>query len=134
MQEQGKVISKEDNKAYVQIDIGKACHECKLCDRGTPIILVADNSLGADVGETVKLETAMISKVKGIIFYLTLPPLALVSGIIGGDLIATHFKFDRANEIIGLISGLFLFALSLLFAWWLDKKNKTLSSKIVEIY
>jgi len=137
MQEEGKVISTQEDKAYVQINMGKSCHECPACDKSTPIVLEADNSLKANVGQMVKLDTKIITKVRGIIFYLTLPPLLLVFGIIAGSLIANYFNFnDKFGEIIGIISGLLLFALSLLFAYWLDKndkKNKRLSSKIIEI-
>lgn len=134
MQEEGKVISIEGNKASVQIEIGKACHECKACDRSIPIVLEADNFIGANVGQQVKLETKIISKVREIIFYLILPPLVLVFGIITGNLIANYFGIsDKFGEIIGVISGLLLFCLSLLFAWWRDKKDKGLSSNVIEI-
>lgn len=134
MQEEGKVISIEGNKAYVQIEIGKACRECKVCDKSTPIVLEADNFIGANIGQQVKLETKMLSKVREIIFYLILPPLVLVFGIIAGNLIANYFSLsDKFGEIIGVILGLLLFCLSLLFAWWWDEKDKRLSSKVIEI-
>jgi len=137
MQEEGKVISIDKDIASIQIDLGSACHECKACDKSAPIVLEADNSIGAKVGQKVKLETKIISKVKGIIFYLILPPLVLVCGIIGGSLIANYFNLStKVGEIIGVIFGLLLFVLSLLFAYCLDKrdkKNKKLFSKIIEI-
>ncbi len=136
MQEEGKVISIEKDRAYVQIEIGKACNECKACDRSTPIILEANNFIGANVGQWVKLETKIMTKVKGITFYLILPPLVLAFGIIAGSLIANYFSLHKFGEIIGVILGLLLFVLSLLFACWLDKKdkkNKNLSSNVIEI-
>jgi sigma-E factor negative regulatory protein RseC len=136
MQEEGRVISIENDKAFVQINIGKACQKCNACDKSTPIILEADNSIGANVGQQVKLETKIITKIKGIIFYLILPPIVLVFGIIAGSLIANYFNLHKLSDIIGIMLGLALFTLSLLFAYWLDKNNrkdKKLSSKVIEI-
>lgn len=137
MQEEGRVISIKENIATVQIEMTNACHQCPACNKGRPIVLETDNSIGAQVGQKVKLETKIITKVRGIILYLTLPPLLLVFGIITGGLIANYFNLSyKLGEIIGLTLGLLLCALSLLFAYWLDKKDKKdkkLFSKIIEI-
>lgn len=137
MQEEGRVISVKENMASIQIEMSNACQQCQTCHQDRSIILEADNSIGAKVGQKVKLETKIIAKVRGIIFYLTLPPLLLVFGIITGSVTANYFNLSsKVGEIIGLISGLLLCALSLLLAYWLDKKDKKdkkLFSKIIEI-
>lgn len=137
MQEEGRVISIKENMASIQIEIGNGCQECHACHKGMPIVLEADNSIGAKVGQKVKLETKIISKIRGIILYLTLPPLLLVFGVITGSLIANYFNLSyKFGEIIGLILGLLLCALSLLLVYRVDKKdkkNKKLFSKIIEI-
>ncbi len=138
MEEEGIVLSIAGNKATVQIEPEQpGCEHCshKCNVQEGKILLEADNSIGAMVGQKVRLQTLVYTRIIGSILFFVMPTITLICGIGGGIYWANGYGFSqKAGELIGITSGLILVGITYLFACLIKNRLKgNLISKIVEI-
>jgi sigma-E factor negative regulatory protein RseC len=119
MEEEGRIIKVEENLAQVEVERKSACRACGLCSlrRGNTMIAEADNSIGAKVGERVRIEIPSSIILKGALLFYILPLVALILGMALGIKITKH-------QTGGLILGLSFFTLSYILAWLYNKKRR----------
>ncbi len=138
MEETGIVLATVGNKAIVQIEPEQpGCEHCShKCDaQEGKILLEADNSIGALVGQKVRLQTLAYMRITGSILFFILPTIALVCGIGGGIYWANRYGFSqKAGELIGIAAGFILAGITYLLACLIKNRLKgKLISKIVEV-
>lgn len=131
MREEGQVIRVEGDLAKVEIERKSACRACGLCSLIGKNIMIAEveNSIGAKVGERVRIEIPSSVILKGAFLFYILPLVALILGLVLGVKI-TNLQTG------GLILGLVFLVLSFVLIWRHNKKVKDKSayrSKIVQI-
>jgi|UniRef100_A0A7C6A9C4 sigma-E factor negative regulatory protein RseC len=111
MEENGKVIELTENGAKVCVTPSQVCGSCvqaKACatiGAKTKIIL-ANNPINAQVGDWVKIELKEKSRTTSILLVFGLPILALLFGIIVGEIVAGDKMatiFGGSGLIIALI-------------------------------
>lgn len=131
MEEEGRVIKIEGDLAQVEIEKKSTCRACGLCSmRGkNTMIAEAENTIGAKVGERVRIEILSSVILKGALLFYILPLVALILGMALGIKITKH-------QTGGLILGISFFTLSYILTWLYNKKRKTQNlyrSKITRI-
>ncbi|MDI6793830.1 MAG: SoxR reducing system RseC family protein [bacterium] len=89
MQEQGRIIKVEGNQARVTLEPKEACRSCKLCQAGRQgeMIIQVENSIGARVGDQVKLEIEVEEVLRSAFLLYGLPLLGLLIGFLGGGVV-----------------------------------------------
>ena len=119
MEEEGRVIKVEGNFAQVEIEKKSTCRACGLCSmRGkNTMIAEAENTIGAKVGERVRIEIPSSVILKGAFLFFYIPLMALISGILL-EIKVTNLPTG------GLTLGLSLFILSFVFSWLYNRKTK----------
>jgi len=119
MREEARVIKIEGNLAQLEIERKSACRTCGLCSlRGKDTMIAeADNSIGAKVGEIVRIEIPSSIILKGAILFYILPLVALILGMALGIKITKH-------QTGSLILGFSLFIFSYILIWLHGKKRK----------
>lgn len=120
MREEGRIIKVEGDLAQVEVERKSACRACGLCSlrRGNTMIAEAENTIGAKVGERVRIEIPSSLILKGAFLFYTLPLVALILGMVLGIKI-TNLQTG------GLILGFFFFVLSFILIWLYNKKTRT---------
>ncbi|GEM_PF-200119 len=98
MEELGKVVKVNGNRAEVEVVPGKACHHCGasgLCNWGGKKVklVTARNEIGARTGDSVILETTEPGSSYSALLVFGMPVVLMIAGIIigtriGGDLLA----------------------------------------------
>ncbi len=131
MREEGRIIKVEGDLAQVEVERKSACRACGLCSlrRGNTMIAEVENSIGAKVGERVRIEIPSSLILKGALLFYTLPLVALILGMVLGIKI-TNLQTG------GLILGFSFFILSFVFSWLYNKKTRDRNiyrSKITKI-
>jgi len=131
MREEGRIIKVEENLAQVEVERKSACRACGLCSmRGkNTMIAEADNSIGAKLGERVRIEIPSSVILKGALLFYILPLVALILGM------ALGIKITNL-QTGGLILGFSFFILSFVFSWLYNKKTRDRNiyrSKITKI-
>ena len=132
MKEVGKVTKIDGKFATVTVPKRDECSKCGLClfpKGASEIELNAENSLGANLGDNVIVESTEKTKFLGVVLAF-LVPLLIVGLMVG-------LSFVIANAEIYLAIG----SLVLIFLWYtiltfIDKKlakNKNFASVIIEI-
>lgn len=125
-----------DHKAELMVRRQSACgHDCASCggcgpESATQVTVLADNHLGAGVGDTVRVESES-SRVLGMAAALYLLPLLL---LFAGYFIASGpLKLGEGGSIA---VGLLCMAVSFGAAWALDRRARTrkpVQFQIVEV-
>ena len=138
MEEEGRVIKIEGKLAQVEIEKKSTCRACGLCSmRGkNTMIAEVENTIGAKVGERVRIEIPSSIVLKGALLFYTLPLVALILGMVLGITITDRLGFEKASQPAGLILGLILLVLSFILIWRHGKRVKdksTYRSKIIQI-
>jgi sigma-E factor negative regulatory protein RseC len=128
MREIGKVIKVEGNQATILFTRGTACGECGKCQVGKDkleMVMIADNDLGAQVGDEVEIELENISFMTAVTIAYGFPLLALMAGIFGGyyGILALGLEEDMA-QVIGAALGLSALAVSHIIIKLKDKSIK----------
>lgn len=131
MEEEGRVIKIEGDLAQVEVERKSACRTCGLCSlRGkNTMIAEAENTVGARVGEKVRIEIPSSIILKGALLFYILPLIALILGMVLGIKI-TNLQTGS------LILGFSFFILSYILTWLYHKKIRTKNiyrSKIARI-
>jgi len=119
VKEEGIIIKIEGNLAQAEIERKSACRACGLCSlRGRNTMMAeVENSIGAKVGERVRIEIPSSAILKGALLFYILPLVALILGIVLGIKITKH-------QTGGLILGFSFFILSYILIWLYNKKTK----------
>ncbi len=131
MREEGRVTKVEGNLTQVEIEKKSTCRACGLCSmRGkNTMIAEVDNSIGAKVGERVRIEILSSIILKGALLFYILPLVALILGM------ALGIKITK-DQTGGLILGFSFFILSFVLIWFHSKKTTAQNiycSKITKI-
>ena len=124
MEEVGKVVKIEDSYAIVSVDKHKECKKCGMCafpKNATASEFRAENGVGANVGDTVKISTSEKGKWLGILLVFGVPLL-----IIGG-VFAIAF-FNGWSEVLMPLIGVGAIIIWFIVLGVLDKKLKKLNA------
>lgn len=138
MNEFGLVVELKEDKALVNIKRKSACGKCKACDLGNSdakeLNILVDNSLNAQVGDSVNLLMETPDFLKAAMLVYLLPLITLFVGIMVSSFVLGAIGIN--NEVLSVIFGLIAMAGSFLFVRKKDKemgKNKKYSPIMVEI-
>lgn len=106
-----------------------SCDHCSMMENAPEIIVKAENLCGAEVGDTVTVESSS-ARVLGAAAFLYLAPLIL---FFAGYFLGGAFAFSEGGAIAAGVGG---FALGILLAFGLDRyhrSRKALRFQIVSI-
>lgn len=128
--EEGIVVSKENGFAKVAVSLEQNCEECSakiFCkpNKDDKNILHVENSIGADVGDNVKIEIKGKSILKASFSIYGIPLILLLIGIFLGTFIFSGFKFQELYSVIFAI-GLIVIYYVLLYTNQSRHQNQTL--------
>lgn len=116
MKEIGKVIKVEEDQATIIIKRGTACGECGNCQVGREkleMVMVADNDVGAQVGDEVEIELENMNFMTAMLIAYGFPLVALVLGIVGGYYGFLAFGInENTAQVAGAALGLIALAVS----------------------
>jgi sigma-E factor negative regulatory protein RseC len=132
--ETGKVLEiLEGGTAKVLVQRRKWCDHCsskKFCnppEEGEEFTIEVDNAVGADVGDVVEIGLARGTLLIASLWAYFIPALLFIVGISIGYLYLSRFIVVLNREILGLIAGILLLALSLAILRvvnnWLGRKK-----------
>lgn len=118
MRETGVIVSEKQNHVTVQMIRGDKCNGCNLCETIGPnqMQIVANNSLGAKIGDTVEVEVPP-GKVLGYSFIIFIIPIIMM---IAGYFIGT--SVFGGSEGIGIICSLSALAIAFLLIKIIDSQ------------
>ena len=129
MREQGVVVKIENGKATVKVEKKDECSKCGMClfpKGASSIEFNAKNSVGANVGDTVVIETEKEGKLLGALLVF-LVPLILI-----GVAVFINALFIK-SEIWVVIIALGLIAIWFVVLSFIDKKIRKTASFSPEI-
>ncbi len=134
MIETGRVLKRLDGgRVEVEVVRGEDCGDCKICAGladGRPNTLVADNPVGADEGECVRIEIEPKRMVGISALVFLLPVLAFV---VGYALVAIFVGQGTAGQTaLGVAGGAVLLVLSFFPAIRIARNSKTPLVRVVE--
>ncbi len=138
MEEEGKVIKIEGDLAQVEVERKSACGTCRACTLGTgnTMITEAENSLGAKIGQRVRVEISSREILRGAFLIYILPLLSLILGMVFGITITNRLGLKESSQAVGLVLGLVFLVLSFVLIWRHNKRVKDKNaycSKIIQI-
>lgn len=116
--ETGTVITLKGDRAVVMIQAGKACRGCGaaeigLCRAGgTTGMVEAGNTLGARVGDTVKLVLDRKVQRMGFLLAYIIPLSAFVGGSLAGHAAGRYFHLPGLDVVSGFVMLLLISLLS----------------------
>ncbi|MFN3480546.1 MAG: SoxR reducing system RseC family protein [Thermodesulfovibrionales bacterium] len=116
----GKVIRIEGDKAFVEVERTSACAKCGLQEveelTGGKPVFAAINHAHANAGDTVKVRVESVAYMKASLFIFGIPVLLLIICAILGAYLAE--RFGKPSDIMsalfgigGLIIGIFVLLL-----------------------
>ncbi|MBN1694263.1 SoxR reducing system RseC family protein [candidate division WOR-3 bacterium] len=119
MEEIGKVIKTNKNRAIVLIELPQSCDSCefaKFCriDKNGREI-VCRNEKGAKVGDIVQIETSNKNVFKAMVLHFLLPLFFLTGGVLAG-------KKLWQTDLKGFMLGMFLMVMYFSLFLFIDKK------------
>ena len=117
MEQQGYIIEVVDRKtAKLKMQRHSACASCGKCattSEKKDIIVEVDNTIGAQVGDKVKVNMETVNVLKAAVIVYIVPLLALLIGTIGTyfvlDLLKISANIEAISGAIGLVSMLISF-------------------------
>ena len=103
----GKVVKIDSDKAYVEVERSSACASCGLQEAeelaaGGKVVFEAYNMAGANIGDRVRVQVRTGAYTKASLYVYGIPVLFLVIGAVAGAYAATILK--RSSDTM---SGLF---------------------------
>ncbi|HSQ87659.1 SoxR reducing system RseC family protein [Romboutsia sp.] len=126
MEQQGYIVEIVDKKtAKLKMQRHSACASCGKCattSEKKDIIVEVDNTIGACVGDKVKVNMETVNVLKAATIAYVLPLLALLVGTIATYFILGLFKVSGNREVISGIAGIALMLLSFAILKRNDKK------------
>jgi sigma-E factor negative regulatory protein RseC len=125
MQQKGCVIRIDGGKAVVRIagaDCGaSSCHCCEAFAGEKRPEVTADNTLSAQLGDSVVIEFDTWQAIHSAAVLFLVPILAVLIGVLGGYQAGAHW-FPGQEEPFAALAGLGMLGLSLLGITWYDRK------------
>ena len=117
MEQQGYIIEVVDRKtAKLKMQRHSACASCGKCattSEKKDIIVEVDNTIGAQVGDKVKVNMETVNVLKAAAIVYIVPLVALLVGTIGTyfvlDLLKINTNIETISGAIGLVSMLISF-------------------------
>jgi len=109
--EQGLVIEVVDKTARIQVGRHSDCTSCGACPSSQHIIIMANNDLGAAVGQRVTFEQKEVNILQGAFMVFAMPIIAAFIGAVLGRFIGESYGYDLTYATI--IGGSVLFLISL---------------------
>lgn len=127
--EEGIVISKEKGFAEVAIFPAERCEECSakiFCkpDKNDRNIVRVDNSLGAEIGDNVRIEIKGKSVLSASFTLYGLPLIILIIGLFLG---LSIFSSYQLSELYASLFALALTALYFILTFFNNKQEKNLT-------
>jgi len=123
MEQQGYIIEVVDKKtAKLKMQRHSACASCGKCattSEKKDIIVEVDNTLGAQVGDKVKVNMETVNVLKAAAIVYIVPLVALLVGTIGTYFVLNLLKISTNVETISGAIGL----VSMLISFLILKKN-----------
>lgn len=108
--ETGMIISLEGDKAHIILQSSGSCKGCGaaklgLCKpAGNMSALSAKNTLGAVVGDIVKIELDSGVQTRGYFLAFIIPVFSLIIGTIAGYVIGGYFSIPALEAVLGFIA------------------------------
>lgn len=118
MKQKGIVKETENGIAVVSILREEACSSCsgrKFCGSAKRVDIKVKNSIDAEVGDTVEIETAS-EKVLGFAALVFLAPVVLA--------VVLYLAFLTVDQTVASLTAFFGFIIPFIVAYVLDKKKK----------
>lgn len=135
--ETGTVIRREGGNAVIMLQGGKSCKGCGaakigLCRAGgTSIFVTADNDIGADVGDTVRIELDKRIKVKGFSLAYLIPLASFITGAMAGNAAGAYLSIPALDIIMGFALLFLASFLSFRTLRKLDKSHRMVVTRII---
>lgn len=115
IEETGIVIETKDRKAQVRIERSEACEGCHACSSiaqdGRYLITEAADSVGASIGDIVRIRTEGAGPVQAGLLLFLFPLLLLFLGYFAGSSLAPAVGLASSAQTVGIAAaGVFFFA------------------------
>lgn len=128
MIEKARVISVDGHKAKVYLIRHGACGDkCGGCSGGcatTGTYVEAINDIGAEAGQEVEIEMKTQVFMNAILLNYGLPLIMLIIGMFAGIIIKNLFNLSLSSDLLSVLLGFGLMALSYLVVNRIDKHYK----------
>ena len=119
-EEEGIIIEiPKDNFAKIKVGRHNECKNCGACPGDNSVVIDAKNSIGAKIGQRVAFEMKDTNMLVAAFVVYILPLIAVVVGVIVGQLIAKQFGLSIRGLQIG--GGVITFILSVVNIKRFDK-------------
>jgi sigma-E factor negative regulatory protein RseC len=114
MREEGIVVAVNGNIAKVAVESGEHCSHCNLCAAGSEgqRLIEAENTASASPKDRVSIEVRPGQIVKTSLIIYVVPLLALIGGVIVGNMLADLTATDE--DLLGIICGFAALGIALL--------------------
>lgn len=114
MREEGVVVDASGTLARVAVETGEHCSHCNLCAVGEDgqRLIEAENTVNASVKDRVSIEVTPGQIVKTSLIVYVVPLLALIGGVIAGNLLSPILGADE--NLLGIVLGFAALAVGLL--------------------
>lgn len=138
IREEGIVIEANGKTANVRIDRTTACEHCKAgcLEKGGVMVTEAENTIGAQAGDTVHLEFNPRAALKAVLMVFGLPLLALLLGTILAAVIAAQMGYPDHRHLLSISVGAALFFATFIPIKLYDRhlrESGTFNTAVVEI-
>lgn len=106
---EGFIVEIDQENAKVKLNRHSDCSLCGNCGGDNALIIDAYNKINAKIGQKVTIEIEKDNGLKASFMVYILPMVAIVAGIVIGELVARHLKLPNAiTDILGV--GIFFVA------------------------
>ena len=135
IQEEGIVIETRGKTATVQINRSSACAHCKAgcMEQGGFMVTEAENSAGAQAGDTVRLEFNPRAALTAVLIVFGLPLAALLLGAIITAVVADMVGYGDRSQLLSIAAGAILFFLTFIPIRAYDRRVKRSGSRNVAV-
>ena len=103
------VVETNGDQAQILLKVHDNCENCGAC-MSSELLLQVNNTVGAEVGEAVEIESENSQGLKTILVEFMLPVFSLIAGLIIGFSIAASFKIDTLLTVLPCCILLFGFS------------------------
>lgn len=138
MREKAIVVSKNGNKAEVEVIRTSACAKCRACSLGSEkkvIKVWVQNDVNANVGQVVEIEIENRALISATFIMYVIPLVSFLLGVILGLNFANTLNIAW-EEPFSLLTGLLFMSLAFLAIYLNNKrfeKSRMFTSRIVNI-
>lgn len=119
-EEEGIIIEIfENNIAKVKVGRHNECKNCGACPGDSSVVIEAKNAIGAKKGQRISFQIKETNMLMAAFVVYIVPLVAVVVGVIVGQIIAKKFGYDLRGFQIG--GGIITFILSMINIKKFDK-------------